>query len=489
MIAKLENPNHSISLLTDLYQLTMAYGYWKANMQDKESVFHMYYRTVPFNGRFCIACGLDDLIAFIDRFSFDQSDLDYLASLKGMDQKPLFTEPFIRYLQDLKIDCDIEAVPEGTPIFPNEPIVRVRGSIIQCQLLESAILNIINFQTLIATKAVRICHAAQGDEVLEFGLRRAQGLDGALSASRAAYIGGCTGTSNVLAGKTFGIPVKGTMAHSWIMSFENELESFKKYADVMPNNCVFLVDTYSTLSGVKNAIRVGNQLKEKGYQLAGIRLDSGDLAYLSIESRKLLDEAGFNETLIVVSNELDERLIQSLKIQQAKIDIWGVGTKLVTSFDQPALDGVYKLGAIRDKKASWDYKIKISEQKAKVTTPGVLQVRRYYNEERYLADMIYNIEDEIKTNCQMIDPYDSTRRRVFDSSDKFMDLLVPIYQNGEKVYQSPTISEIRAYAQTQVGRFHPTIRRLLNPHQFPVGEEEALMHLKKQLMIQARQKR
>jgi nicotinate phosphoribosyltransferase len=489
MIAKLEDHNHSISLLTDLYQLTMAYGYWNVNMQDKESVFHMYYRTVPFNGRFCIACGLDDLIAFIDRFSFDQSDLDYLASLKGMDQKPLFTEPFIRYLQDLKIDCDIEAVPEGTPIFPNEPIVRVRGSIIQCQLLESAILNIINFQTLIATKAVRICHAAQGDEVLEFGLRRAQGLDGALSASRAAYIGGCTGTSNVLAGKTFGIPVKGTMAHSWIMSFENELESFKKYADVMPNNCVFLVDTYSTLSGVKNAIRVGNQLKEKGYQLAGIRLDSGDLAYLSIESRKLLDEAGFNETLIVVSNELDERLIQSLKIQQAKIDIWGVGTKLVTSFDQPALDGVYKLGAIRDKKASWDYKIKISEQKAKVTTPGVLQVRRYYNEERYLADMIYNIEDEIKTNCQMIDPYDSTRRRVFDSSDKFMDLLVPIYQNGEKVYQSPTISEIRAYAQTQVGRFHPTIRRLLNPHQFPVGEEEALMHLKKQLMIQARQKR
>lgn len=489
MIAKLENPNHSISLLTDLYQLTMAYGYWKVNMQDKESVFHMYYRTVPFNGRFCIACGLDDLIAFIDRFSFDQSDLDYLASLKGMDQKPLFTESFIRYLQDLKIDCDIEAVPEGTPVFPNEPIVRVRGSIIQCQLLESAILNIINFQTLIATKAVRICHAAQGDEVLEFGLRRAQGLDGALSASRAAYIGGCTGTSNVLAGKTFGIPVKGTMAHSWVMSFENELESFKKYADVMPNNCVFLVDTYSTLSGVKNAIHVGNQLKEKGYQLAGIRLDSGDLAYLSIESRKLLDEAGFNETLIVVSNELDERLIQSLKIQQAKIDIWGVGTKLVTSFDQPALDGVYKLGAIRDKKASWDYKIKISEQKAKVTTPGVLQVRRYYNEERYLADMIYNIEDEIKTNCQMIDPYDSTRRRVFDSSDKFMDLLVPIYQNGEKVYQSPAISEIRAYAQTQIGQFHPTIRRLLNPHQFPVGEEEALMHLKKQLMIQARQKR
>jgi nicotinate phosphoribosyltransferase len=488
MIAKLEDPNHSISLLTDLYQLTMAYGYWNVNMQDKESVFHMYYRTVPFNGRFSIACGLDDLIEFVDRFSFDQSDLDYLASLKGTDQKPLFTEPFIRYLQDLKIDCDIDAVPEGTPIFPNEPIVRVRGSIIQCQLLESAILNIINFQTLIATKAVRICHAAQGDEVLEFGLRRAQGLDGALSASRAAYIGGCMGTSNVLAGKTFGIPVKGTMAHSWIMSFEDELESFKKYADVMPNNCVFLVDTYSTLSGVNNAIRVGKQLKEQGYQLAGIRLDSGDLAYLSIEARKLLDEAGFKDTLIVVSNELDERLIQSLKIQKARIDTWGVGTKLVTSFDQPALDGVYKLGAIRDKNTAWDYKIKISDQKAKVTTPGVLQVRRFYNEERYLADMIYNTEDEIKSNCQMIDPNDSTRQRVFDDSDSFMDLLVPIYQNGEKVYQSPAISEIRSYAQTQVNRFHPTIRRLVNPHQFPVGEEKSLMHLKKQLMIQARQR-
>ena len=364
MIAKLENHNHSISLLTDLYQLTMAYGYWNANMHDKESVFHMYYRTVPFKGRFCIACGLEDLIAFIDRFTFDQSDQDYLASLRGSDQNPLFTESFIRYLGDLKIDCDIDAVPEGTPIFPNEPIVRVQGSIIQCQLLESVILNIINFQTLIATKAVRICHAAQGDEVLEFGLRRAQGLDGALSASRAAYIGGCMGTSNVLAGKMFGIPVKGTMAHGWILAFEDELEAFKQYAEIMPNNCVFLVDTYSTLSGVSNAIRVGKQLKEKGYQLAGIRLDSGDLAYLSIEARKLLDKAGFKDTLIVVSNELDESLIQSLKIQKAKIDTWGVGTKLVTSYDQPALNGVYKLSAIRDQKANWNYKIKISDQKA-----------------------------------------------------------------------------------------------------------------------------
>ncbi|MBT4287110.1 MAG: nicotinate phosphoribosyltransferase [Deltaproteobacteria bacterium] len=487
MIAKLENHNHSISLLTDLYQLTMAYGYWNANMHDKESVFHMYYRTVPFKGRFCIACGLEDLIAFIDRFTFDQSDQDYLASLRGSDQNPLFTESFIRYLGDLKIDCDIDAVPEGTPIFPNEPIVRVQGSIIQCQLLESVILNIINFQTLIATKAVRICHAAQGDEVLEFGLRRAQGLDGALSASRAAYIGGCMGTSNVLAGKMFGIPVKGTMAHSWIMAFEDELEAFKQYAEIMPNNCVFLVDTYSTLSGVSNAIRVGKQLKEKGYQLAGIRLDSGDLAYLSIEARKLLDKAGFKDTLIVVSNELDESLIQSLKIQKAKIDTWGVGTKLVTSYDQPALNGVYKLSAIRDQKANWNYKIKISDQKAKVTTPGVLQVRRYYNQERYLADMIYNVEDKIKDKCQMIDPHDSTRRRNFDGNDEFRDLLVPVYQKGEKIYQSPVISKIRSYAKTQVNHFHPTIRRLVNPHHFPVGEEQSLNHLKRQLIIQARQ--
>ena len=480
--------NSSMALLTDFYQLTMAYGFWKSDMSHKEGVYHLFFRRSPFNGAFCVTAGLESVIHYVENLKFNKSDLDYLAGIEGTDGKLLFEEEFLRYLEDMKFSCDIDAIPEGTITFPFEPLIRVQGPIIQCQLLETPLLNLINFPTLIATKAARVCRAAQGDPVLEFGMRRAQGVDGALTASRAAFIGGCNGTSNVLAGKTFGIPVKGTMAHSWIMSFEDELESFKKYADVMPNNCVFLVDTYSTLSGVNNAIRVGKQLKEQGYQLAGIRLDSGDLAYLSIEARKLLDEAGFKDTLIVVSNELDERLIQSLKIQKARIDTWGVGTKLVTSFDQPALDGVYKLGAIRDKNTAWDYKIKISDQKAKVTTPGVLQVRRFYNEERYLADMIYNTEDEIKSNCQMIDPNDSTRQRVFDDSDSFMDLLVPIYQNGEKVYQSPAISEIRSYAQTQVNRFHPTIRRLVNPHQFPVGEEKSLMHLKKQLMIQARQR-
>ena len=330
--------NSTLSALhTDLYQLTMAYGYWKSGLTTTDSVFHMHFRTAPFNGRFAIACGLADFLEYIGHFQFSISDLDYLSTLRGIDHETLFQDEFLQYLQEMRLVCDIDAVPEGTVVFPYEPLVRIQGPIIQCQLLESYLLNIINFQTLIATKAARMCLVA-GQPVFEFGMRRSQGGDGGVAASRAAFVGGCVGTSNVLAGKTYGIPVKGTMAHSWVMAFEDEISAFAEYAKVMPNNAIFLVDTYSTLSGVQNALRIGQELREKGYELAGIRLDSGDLAYLSMEARRLLDSHGFEETQILASNDLDEYVIESLKLQKAKIDVWGIGTKLVTAYDQPALE-------------------------------------------------------------------------------------------------------------------------------------------------------
>ena len=339
---------HSLALLTDLYQLTMAQGYWKTGMDRHEAVFHLFFRRNPFKGAYSIACGLADAVDFIQNFRFDESDRAYLATLEGNDGKPLFEPAFLDYLGDLQLTCDLDAIPEGTVVFPQEPLLRVQGPLLQCQLLETPLLTIINFQTLIATKAARVCHAAQGDPVLEFGLRRAQGMDGGLSASRAAYIGGCAGTSNVLAGKLYGIPVKGTHAHSWIMSFDTEQESFEAYAQAMPNNCIFLVDTYDTIEGVKRAIDAGRRLKAAGHEMIGIRLDSGDLTALSIEARNLLDEAGFENAAIVGSNDLDEYRITDIKKRGGKIAVWGVGTRLATAYDEPALTGVYKLSAIRE---------------------------------------------------------------------------------------------------------------------------------------------
>ena len=479
-------PLHSL-LLTDLYQLTMAYGYWKSGMGHKESVFHLFYRTIPFKGGFSIACGLENVIEFLEIFHFDDTDLNYLASLKGNDGQPLFQKEFLDYLKAAPLQCDVDAIPEGTVVFPYEPLVRVQGPLIQCQLLETLLLNIINFQTLIATKAARICLAAQGDPVLEFGLRRAQGVDGALTASRAAYIGGCAGTSNVLAGKLFDIPVMGTIAHSWVMSFEQETTAFQAYAEALPNNCVFIVDTYSTLEGVKNAIEAGKWLQQHGHPLMGVRLDSGDLAYLSVEARKLLDESGFAHTKIVVSNELDETIISSLKNQKAKIDIWGVGTKLVTAYDHPALDGVYKLAALREPGSAWDYKVKISEQAIKVTTPGIQQVRRYQTDTENIADMIYDIQTNVAQGAVMVDPLDMTRHRTIEKDTRCRDLLIPIFRQGQKVYAPPTIHQIRETVKTEIRQFHAGIERFVNPHQYPVGVEKSLYERKTRLILQMRQ--
>ncbi len=307
------------ALLTDLYQLTMAYAYWQAGIADQAAVFHLVFRDHPFQGGFTIASGLADSIRYLRGFKFTESDLAYMGSLAGNDGKNLFNRSFLDYLSHLRLQMDVDAVPEGTVVFPQEPLVRVRGPILQVQLVETALLNLVNFQSLIATKAARVCLAAHGDPVVEFGLRQAQGIDGALTASRAAYIGGCVGTSNVLAGKLFGIPIKGTHAHSWVMAFENELAAFEAYAKALPNNCIFLVDTYDSLEGVRHAVAVGKRLRKRGHKLAGIRLDSGDLAYLSIKAREILDAGGFKDAVIVGSNDLDERFISSLKQQGAAI--------------------------------------------------------------------------------------------------------------------------------------------------------------------------
>jgi nicotinate phosphoribosyltransferase len=474
--------SQSLSLMTDLYQLTMSYAYWKAGFDKKEAVFHLFYRTIPFNGGYTIAAGLENVIEYLKNFSFDQSDLDYLSTLKASGGEPLFSDDFFRYLGNLQFTCDVDAVPEGTVVYPYQPLVRVSGPLIQCQILETPLLNLINFPSLIATKSARICMAAKGDPVLEFGLRRAQGVDGALTASRSAYIGGCDSTSNVLAGKMFGIPVKGTHSHSWVMVFDDELESFETYAQFLPNNCVFLVDTYNTLEGVKKAIEAGKKLRERGYEMLGVRLDSGDLAYLSIESRRLLDEAGFPKAQIVVSNELDETIIRELKRQNACIAVWGVGTNLVTAKDQPALDGVYKLSAIRDKGQPWKYKLKLSEQMRKVSNPGILQVRRYRKNGENVGDAIYDIHSNISNGCSIVDPFDPTRQKQLGADLEYYDLLVPIFREGECVYDQPTLEQIRGNRRRELEYFPVGIKRFMNPHQYPSGMERSLYDLKIQLV-------
>lgn len=481
--------NQSLTLLTDLYQLTMSYGYWKAGLDKKEAVFHLFFRRQPFSGGYTIAAGLETVIDFLQNFRFDKSDLDYLATLKGPDNAPYFSPEFSDYLANMTFTCDFDAVPEGTVMFPYEPLIRIQGPLIQCQILESALLNLVNFPTLIATKAARMCTAAKGEPILEFGLRRAQGIDGALTASRAAYIGGCDSTSNVLAGKLFGIPVKGTHSHSWVMAFDDELEAFQTYAKYLPGNCVFLVDTYDTVEGVKKAIEVGNWLKSQGKKLLGIRLDSGDLAYLSIKSRQMLDDAGFQDAQILASNELDETIISELKRQGAQITLWGVGTNLITAKDQPALDGVYKMSAIRDPGGPWTYKLKLSEQMVKVSNPGILQVRRYTVNGENVADAIYDINTNLEgVDCSIIDPFDSTRHKTLKAITESCDLLVPIFRKGVCVYDTPPLKEVREVTQKNLESFHVGIKRFLYPHQYIVGMEKSLYDTKISLIRKIRNK-
>ncbi|MEQ9301824.1 MAG: nicotinate phosphoribosyltransferase [Cyclobacteriaceae bacterium] len=477
----------SMALLTDLYQLTMAYGYWKSDRHDQEAVFNLFFRENPFKGGYTITCGLDYVIDYIQNLSFKAEDIAYLRTLKGNDGTPLFDDDFLSYLSELTFTFDIDAIPEGTVVFPNEPLIRVKGPILQCQLIETPLLNMINFQSLIATKASRIAQAAKDEAVLEFGLRRAQGIDGALAASRSAYIGGCSSTSNVMAGKLFGIPVSGTHAHSWVMSFDTEMAAFEAYAEVMPNNCVLLVDTYNTETGVDNAIAIAKELKERGKKLTGVRIDSGDLAYYSTMARRKLDAAGLPEVKVVASNDLDEYLIGSLKEQGAKIDIWGIGTKLVTAYDQPALGAVYKLSAIKDINGQWQHKIKLSEQSIKINIPGVQQVRRFYKDGKMLADMIFNEELEKKDSFTIVDPGDSTRRRRLNSVKlDSKDLLIPLFRSGKSVFQREEIDSIRARRVDEMAALDKSNLRFVNPHTYPVGLEKSLHELRTSLIMKLR---
>ncbi len=477
----------SLALLTDLYQLTMAAGYWRCGLVERESIFHVHFRKRPFGGGYAVAAGLGPAIDWLSSLRFTDEDREYLASLRGNDGKALFEPAFLDYLGDLRFSCDVDAVPEGTAVFALEPLLRIKGPLLQCQLAETALLNIMNFQTLVATKSARVCAAAEGDPVLEFGLRRAQGTDGGLAASRASYIGGASATSNVLAGRRFGIPVKGTHAHAWVMAFDDEKSAFRAYAEALPNNCVFLVDTYDTLEGVRNAVEVGRTLRERGHEMVGVRLDSGDLAWLSQEARRILDEGGFPNASIVASNDLDERLVASLKTQGARINVWGVGTKLVTAYDQPALGGVYKLAAIRDAGGAWQHRIKLSEQSVKISTPGMHQVRRFRRPDgEFVADMIWDELSGEAPSPVMVDPFGPHRRRRFDDDLTHEDILVPVFRGGSLVYAPPTLAESRARTAAQLASLHPTVRRFDNPHEYPVGLEAGLYALRDRLIHEAR---
>lgn len=448
-------------LLTDFYQFTMAYGYWQLNRAEQEAVFQLTFRKNPFKGNYTVACGLATVIEFLKNYRFSTSDIDYLRSLKT-GNKPTFNSDFLSYLAQLKFSCDIDAIPEGRVVFPQEPLLRIKGPLLQCQLLETPLINFINFASLVATRAAQICQITQNDPVMEFGLRRAQGPDGGLTASRAAYIGGCESVSNVLAGKEFNIPVKGTMAHSWVMSYPNEVIAFEEFVRVS-DTTILLVDTYNTIEGIKNAILVGKKLRQEDRDLMAIRLDSGDLLTLSKQARYLLDDAGFTHTKIIASGDLTADKIAQLKTQQAPIDIWGVGTKLVTAYEQPSLDAIYKLTAIRNVKGHWDYKMKLSDTPAKTTYPGIQQVRRYFQKQKFVSDVIYDIEFGINNKLPA-------------KTDYSEELVMPIFRHGKLIYETPPTSASRNFCLQQVNQFANSGKK-----NYSVKLEHKLAAIKKKL--------
>lgn len=479
------------ALLTDLYQLTMAQGYWANGKLDEEGCFTMFFREAPFKGGFAVACGMAQLAEIIDGFRFSPDDISYLGGLQAPGGGSLFDPEFLSYLESLRLTVQVDAVREGTVVFPCEPIVRVMGPILQCQLLETALLNCVNFQTLIASKAARVCLAAQ-TPVAEFGLRRAQGAGGSLWASRAAVVGGCASTSNVLAGKMFDLPVSGTHAHSWVMAFHDELEAFRAYARTFPKNCVLLVDTYDVKQGIENAITVGLEMRERGERLAGIRIDSGDLAWLARYARTRLDEAGLTDCGIVLSNDLDEYTIESIREQGAVVSSWGVGTKLATAYDQPSLGGVYKLSAARASGAdAWEDRIKLTEQSSKLTFPGVLDVRRYVQPDGRLAgDMVFDVNAPVNEEGIIVDPADILRQKSLGSL-AYETLLQPLARDGVSVLGEEDRSARAAQARMRDGlaQLDESQKRLLNPHTYPVGLERGLWHRRADLAASLRGRR
>ena len=475
----------NLTLLTDLYELTMMQGYFKEKDANETVIFDAFYRSNPGGNGYAICAGLEQAIEYIKELEFNSEDVDYLRSTG------LFEEDFLEYLLHFRFSGDIYAIPEGTVIFPREPLVKVIAPIMEAQLVETALLTIINHQSLIATKTARVVFAAEGDGVMEFGLRRAQGPDAGIYGARAAMIGGCVGTSNVLAGKMFNVPVKGTHAHSWIMSFPDELSAFRSYAKLYPKACILLVDTYDTLkSGVPNAIKVFKEMKEANIPLTsyGIRLDSGDLAYLSKKAKKMLTEAGFPDAIISASNDLDETLINSLKIQGATINSWGVGTNLITSKDCPSFGGVYKLAAVLDRKTGeFNPKIKLSENAEKITNPGNKEIKRIYSREtgKIIADLIC-LEGEVydeNHSLLLFDPIETWKKtHLAPNTYTMRDLLIPVFQKGKCVYESPAVMDIQAYCKKELDTLWDESRRLVNPHEVHVDLSKPLWNMKNQLL-------
>ena len=465
-------------MMTDLYELTMMYGYFQNGMTDRTAVFDLFFRKTSENSSYAVMAGLEQLIDYVQNLHFDANDIAYLRSLG------LFSEPFLDYLARFRFTGDLYAIEEGTVVFPYEPLVRVTAPIMEAQLLETAMLNIINHQTLIASKAARVCMAAEGDLVMEFGLRRAQGPDAGIYGARAAIIGGCGATSNVLTGQMYGVPVAGTHAHSWVMSFPDELTAFRTYAKTFPDACLLLVDTYDTLrSGVPNAIRVFDELRAAGHEPMGIRLDSGDLAYLTRQARKMLDEAGYPNARICASGDLDEVLIRDLKTQGACINTWGVGTKMITSEDCPALGGVYKLSAeIVDGQTI--PKIKISENPAKVTNPGVKKIYRIYNPDGMAMSDLILLEHETVDPSKpltLFHPVDTWKRQTYENY-RLRELLTPIFQAGQLVYASPKLLDIQARCKKELASLWEQYTRQRNPHVYKVDLSYELFHLRHRLL-------
>jgi nicotinate phosphoribosyltransferase len=467
-------------LLTDLYQLTMVGGYVLEGKENQWANFDYFFRSIPDNGGYCVLAGLEDLMEYISTLRFDEGDLAYLEGLE------IFSDSFIRYLEGFRFTGDLWAMPEGTVVFPHEPLIRVTAPLPEAQLIETTLLNIMNYQTLIATKGSRLRWAAQGDTVVDFGLRRAHGPYGGLMASRAAYIGGVDGTSNVLAGRIYGIPVRGTHAHSWVESFRDELEAFLAYARVYPTSCLLLVDTYDTLSsGVPNAVRVGQELRKEGQGLRGIRLDSGDLAYLSKESRRMLDEAGLTDAAIVASSDLDEWIVESLKRQGACVDIWGVGTRLVTSFSCPALGGVYKLTALDEDGKGMVPKIKRSDNPDKITNPGGKRVVRLLDPKGQMrGDVIFLEQEEIPVGqtFRARHPMFSHIYKDYPHKFKMRELLLPVFKKGERVYESPDIHGIRENTLQNLEELDAGYKRFHNPHTYHVSLSSHLFETKQRLL-------
>ena len=472
----------NLTMMTDLYQLTMMNGYLKHGMKNNIAIFDLFFRPLQNHSVYAVMAGLEQAIEYVENLHFSEEDLEYLRSLK------IFGEDFLEYLRDFKFTGEIYAVEEGTPVFPREPLIRVKAPIMEAQLMETALLNIINHQTLIATKASKVVTAAEGARVLEFGLRRAQGPDAGIYGARAAMVGGCNGTSNVMTGQLFDVSVGGTHAHSWVMSFPDELTAFRAYADMYPDGCLLLVDTYNTLkSGVPNAITVFKELREKGHEPMGIRLDSGDLAYLSKRARKMLDEAGFENAKIFASGDLDEKVIWDLKMQGARLDVYGVGTKLITSDDMPALGGVYKLAAeIVD--GEMIPKIKVSENPIKVTNPGYKQVYRLISNEdnKAVADLITLDEEKIDETkpLTIFDPVDTWKKMTLEDF-RAVPLLKPIFIDGKKVYDSPAIKDIQKYHFEQMELLWDEYKRLAKPHVYKVDLSQKLYDMKRQLLENA----